>query len=83
LWSGEEYLGVKVCVAHWCRLGGARAINRRYISDHVPIKQLTSASAAFVSASALGMAVGPAIASLLSSVDFKVFQPHLHLAGFY
>jgi hypothetical protein len=65
-----------------CGLGGARAINRRYISDHVPIKQLTSASAAFVSASALGMAVGPAIASLLSSVDFKVFHPHLHLAGF-
>jgi hypothetical protein len=65
-----------------CGLGGARAINRRYISDHVPIKQLTSASAAFVSASALGMAVGPAIASLLSSVDFKVFHPHLQLAGF-
>ncbi|CAK9219541.1 unnamed protein product [Sphagnum troendelagicum] len=56
-----------------CGLGGARAINRRYISDHVPIKQLTSASAAFVSASALGMAVGPAIASLLSSVDFKFY----------
>jgi MFS family permease len=55
-----------------CGLGGARAINRRYISDHVPMKQLTSASAAFVSASALGMAVGPAIAGLLSPVDFKV-----------
>lgn len=54
------------------RLGGVRAINRRYICDHVPVKQLTSASAAFISASALGMAVGPAVAGLLSTVDFKV-----------
>jgi len=37
------------------------------------MKQLTSASAAFVSASALGMAVGPAIAGLLSHVDFELF----------
>jgi len=57
------------------RLGGARAINRRYISDHVPVKQLTSASAAFVSASALGMAVGPALAGVLSKLDFKVLNP--------
>ena len=54
------------------RLGGVRAINRRYICDHVPTKQLTSASAAFISASALGMAVGPAVAGLLSRIDFKV-----------
>ncbi|KAG0605422.1 hypothetical protein M758_9G057600 [Ceratodon purpureus] len=56
-----------------CGLGGARAINRRYISDHVPVKQLTSASAAFVSASALGMAVGPALAGALSKFDFKIY----------
>lgn len=55
-------------------MGGARAINRRYISDHVPVKQLTSASAAFVSASALGMAVGPALAGLLSRINFKVVE---------
>lgn len=54
------------------RLGGVRAINRRYICDHVPVEQLTSASAAFISASALGMAVGPAVAGLLSRIDFKV-----------
>ncbi|XP_024368342.1 SPX domain-containing membrane protein OsI_21475 [Physcomitrium patens] len=56
-----------------CGLGGARAINRRYISDHVPVKQLTSASAAFVSASALGMAVGPALAGALSKLNFKIY----------
>ncbi|XP_024391930.1 SPX domain-containing membrane protein At4g22990 isoform X3 [Physcomitrium patens] len=56
-----------------CGLGGARAINRRYICDHVPLKQLTSASAAFISASALGMAVGPALAGLLSRINFKIY----------
>lgn len=55
-----------------CGMGGARAINRRYISDHVPMKQLTSASAAFVSASALGMAVGPALAGALSNLNFEI-----------
>lgn len=53
-------------------LGGARAINRRYISDQVPAAQRTSASAAFVSWSAMGMAAGPAIAGLLNFLDFKV-----------
>jgi MFS family permease len=65
------------------RLGGARAINRRYISDHVPVKQLTSASAAFVSASALGMAVGPALAGALSKLDFKVSTLTTRIASFY
>lgn len=48
-----------------CRLGSARAVNRRYISDCVPIKVRMQASAGFVSASALGMACGPALAGLL------------------
>lgn len=48
-----------------CRLGSARAVNRRYISDCVPSKIRIKASAAFVSASALGMACGPALAGLL------------------
>jgi len=46
-------------------LGSARAVNRRYISDCVPCKSRLQASAAFVSASALGMASGPALAGLL------------------
>lgn len=48
-----------------CRLGSARAVNRRYISDCVPLKVRMQASAGFVSASALGMACGPAVAGLL------------------
>lgn len=47
------------------RLGSARAVNRRYISDCVPFKLRMKASAGFVSASALGMACGPALAGLL------------------
>lgn len=42
--------------------GGARAINRRYIADAYARNERTAASAAFVTASALGMAAGPALA---------------------
>ncbi|KAI3444632.1 hypothetical protein Pfo_001297 [Paulownia fortunei] len=57
----------------FCGLGSARAVNRRYISDCVPLKLRMKASAGFVSASALGMACGPAFASLLQT-KFKIFK---------
>jgi hypothetical protein len=53
------------------RLGSARAVNRRYISDWVPLRTRLKASAGFVSASALGMAVGPALAAVFE-VDVKL-----------
>ncbi|KAJ9540527.1 hypothetical protein OSB04_027033 [Centaurea solstitialis] len=56
----------------FCGLGSARAVNRRYISDCVPLKIRMQASAGFVSASALGMACGPALAGLLQ-VNFKMY----------
>lgn len=55
-----------------CGLGSARAVNRRYISDCVPLKIRLKASAGFVSASALGMACGPAFAGLLQT-EFKIY----------
>ncbi|XP_072966884.1 SPX domain-containing membrane protein OsI_21475-like [Typha angustifolia] len=55
-----------------CGMGSARAVNRRYISDCVPAKIRMQASAGFVSASALGMACGPALAGLLQS-NFKLY----------
>ncbi|WOK98177.1 SPX domain-containing membrane protein [Canna indica] len=55
-----------------CGMGSARAVNRRYISDCVPLKIRMQASAGFVSASALGMACGPALAGLLQT-NFKVY----------
>ncbi|GJZ02187.1 SPX domain-containing membrane protein-like protein isoform X1 [Tanacetum coccineum] len=57
----------------FCGLGSARAVNRRYISDCVPLKIRMQASAGFVSASALGMACGPALAGLLQ-VNFKIYK---------
>ncbi|KAG6416306.1 hypothetical protein SASPL_123733 [Salvia splendens] len=57
----------------FCGLGSARAVNRRYISDCVPLKIRMQASAGFVSASALGMACGPAFAGLLQT-NFKIFN---------
>ncbi|XP_056173980.1 SPX domain-containing membrane protein At4g11810-like isoform X2 [Syzygium oleosum] len=56
-----------------CGFGSARAVNRRYISDCVPMKIRMQASAGFVSASALGMACGPALAGLFQC-HFKFFK---------
>ena len=47
--------------------GGARGINRRYIADTVPVKRRTVASAAFVTAGALGMAAGPGVAAAINA----------------
>ncbi|OIW01116.1 hypothetical protein TanjilG_25224 [Lupinus angustifolius] len=57
----------------FCGLGSARAVNRRYISDCVPLKIRMQASAGFVSASALGMACGPALACLLQT-NFRIYK---------
>ena len=57
----------------YCRFGSARAVNRRYISDCVPLKIRMQASAGFVSASALGMACGPALAGFLQT-NFKIYK---------
>lgn len=67
-------LGLHVCLVKCkCRFGSARAVNRRYISDCVPLNIRMQASAGFVSASALGMACGPALAGLLQ-IEFKIFK---------
>ncbi|KAM3322864.1 SPX domain-containing membrane protein isoform X1 [Capsicum chacoense] len=57
----------------FCGLGSARAVNRRYITDCVPLHLRMKASAGFVSASALGMACGPAVACLLQT-NFKFLK---------
>lgn len=46
--------------------GSARSINRRYIADAYTHKERTAASATFVAIGSLGMAAGPAMASILS-----------------
>mmetsp|Transcript_53168 Transcript_53168/g.79382 ORF Transcript_53168/g.79382 Transcript_53168/m.79382 type:complete len:436 (+) Transcript_53168:384-1691(+) len=49
--------------------GGARAINRRYIADVFTSHERTAASVAFVTAGALGMAVGPGVAAIVGYLD--------------
>jgi len=62
--------------------GSARSINRRYIADTFPPRQRTAESANFVTAGALGMAAGPALASLLHigspDNDFREGFVHKH-----
>ena len=48
--------------------GSARVINRRYIADYYSLEDRTIGMSQFVSASAFGMAVGPALAAALSIV---------------
>ncbi|KAJ0051325.1 hypothetical protein Pint_00324 [Pistacia integerrima] len=68
-----DSIAVLVIGRLFCGLGSARAVNRRYISDCVPLKLRMQASAGFVSASALGMACGPALACLFQT-NFKVYK---------
>jgi hypothetical protein len=49
--------------------GGTRVISRRYIADHVSLKDRLLASSEFVTAGAMGLAFGPLIASLVERSD--------------
>eukprot|EP01069_Polyplicarium_translucidae_P005044 Polyplicarium_translucidae@DN270_c0_g1_i1.p1 len=53
-------------------LGGNRAVNRRYISDFVPIDQRTFLSAIFVAVGSLGMTVGPGSQPLFNLIDWRI-----------
>jgi len=58
-------------------LGAPRVINRRYVADATPFALRTVASAAFALATALGAAMGPAIAILLDQCEFEFVLPLL------
>jgi len=51
--------------------GSARSINRRFIADTFSKRDRTAASAAFVTAAALGMSCGPALAAFLSKLTYS------------
>eukprot|EP00127_Corallochytrium_limacisporum_P007340 Clim_evm27s247 gene=Clim_evmTU27s247 len=56
-----------------CGFGGARAVNRRFITDEVPLRARVKACSQFVTASALGVSVGPLVAAVLGYMpDFEV-----------
>lgn len=50
--------------------GSARSLNRRYIADTFPRAERTAASAAFVTAGALGTSAGPALAAGMYQLGF-------------
>mmetsp|Transcript_12610 Transcript_12610/g.22590 ORF Transcript_12610/g.22590 Transcript_12610/m.22590 type:complete len:805 (-) Transcript_12610:21-2435(-) len=52
--------------------GSARSINRRFIADTFSKRDRTAASAAFVTAGALGMACGPALAAIFSQLSYSL-----------
>jgi len=60
--------------------GSARSINRRFIADTFSRAERTAESAAFVTAGAMGMAAGPAIAALLG-IWFRHF-PSRYVVSF-
>jgi MFS family permease len=53
-------------------LGAPRGIARRYISDHVSYKHRTLAASHFVTASALGLAFGPLVSSVVTFANINV-----------
>lgn len=58
-------------------LGAPRVINRRYVADATPFSLRTVASASFAMATAVGAALGPAIAILLDRFEFEFSLPLL------
>ncbi|KAL7539160.1 hypothetical protein ACHAWF_006314 [Thalassiosira exigua] len=66
-------------------LGAPRVINRRYVADATPFSLRTTASAAFMMATALGAAMGPGISIVLDRMkpyDFYIpFLGEQHFNG--
>ena len=56
-------------------LGAPKIINRRYVADATPFSLRTPANAAFAMATALGAAMGPAMAIVLDMFEFEFWLP--------
>jgi hypothetical protein len=52
--------------------GAPRGISRRYIADHVSLKDRTAASSHFITAGAMGLTAGPLISALVSTALINV-----------
>lgn len=55
-------------------IGGARAVNRRYVADFVSMQAMTKYCSYFVAAGALGLAVGPGLATFLAMIPDFTFM---------
>ncbi|KAL3772801.1 hypothetical protein ACHAW5_009333 [Stephanodiscus triporus] len=65
-----------------CGFGSAEVVNRQMISDCVSVQSMTRACAFFVTASALGMSIGPLLAAIIdmtagrdADVDLSIHLP--------
>ncbi|KAL7548746.1 hypothetical protein ACHAWF_015219 [Thalassiosira exigua] len=66
-----------------CGFGSAEVVNRQLIASCVSLQSMTRASALFVTASALGMSIGPLIAAILdmtagrdTDIDIQLHLPY-------
>lgn len=55
-------------------IGGARAVNRRYIADYVSLKAMTKYSNYFVAMGLLGLVIGPMLASVIAYLPSFVWH---------
>eukprot|EP01054_Gregarina_sp_Poly1_P006881 Gregarina_sp_Poly_1__6880@NODE_372_length_9144_cov_60_017517_g307_i0_p2_GENE_NODE_372_length_9144_cov_60_017517_g307_i0NODE_372_length_9144_cov_60_017517_g307_i0_p2_ORF_typecomplete_len852_score84_03MFS_1/PF07690_16/2_5e16MFS_1/PF07690_16/0_0007MFS_1_like/PF12832_7/0_55MFS_1_like/PF12832_7/0_031ABC_membrane_3/PF13748_6/0_068TM_helix/PF05552_12/1_3e04TM_helix/PF05552_12/35TM_helix/PF05552_12/3_3_NODE_372_length_9144_cov_60_017517_g307_i019194474 len=60
-------------------VGGNRAVNRRYISDFVPLEKRTLQSAIFVTVGSLGMSLGPGMQPLINKLPAATV-PYLNIS---
>lgn len=75
--SALSYNSMTICLVGRALtgLGATRVINRRYVADATPFALRTPANAAFALATALGAALGPAMAIVLADLDFDFVLP--------
>lgn len=64
-------LSIAVIGRFFIGFGGARAVNRRFIADYAPRSQRVQRSAEFVTYSAIGMAGGPALSSVIDAIPSR------------
>ena len=77
--NAYSYLSMDMCLIGRaiCGLGAPRVINRRYVADATPFSLRTASTAAFATMTALGAALGPAMAIVLNLFDFDFVLPLL------
>lgn len=59
-----------------CGLGAPKCIIRRFMADTTPVSIRTSVNAAFGMVVAAGSAMGPAMAIMLSGIEYTYYAPH-------
>ncbi|GKY96584.1 hypothetical protein MPSEU_000618000 [Mayamaea pseudoterrestris] len=59
-----------------CGLGAPKCIIRRFMADTTPVAMRTSVNAAFGMVVAAGSAMGPAMAVMLSGIEYTYYMPH-------